>query len=498
MFSSKNTNSNSSSRSAGSESSSARVKWLSLGLFLIFGLSLALRLWQLDRLNTLIFDEVYFAKYGFNYVKSQPLFDVHPPFGKYFIALGIWLHAHLFGGAESLSQAAEVSQLNPFAYRWANAVTGSLVPILVGAIALQLTHRLRYALLTTGLVALDGLLLVESRLSLINVYLLFFGLLGLWCFLRALSQRNLEWLIGAGVAWGACASVKWNGLGFLLGAYCLYAVAWGLEELKAWRATSESSGSEEADAKETATYRLSATDTAKNPLRSLFEFDLWQLGFALGIVPFIVYRLQWIPHLQLNPNFTFLEMQRQILGYHENIGNTTADHPYCSPWYTWMWMKRPVGYYFETIEVNGQTTVSDIHAFGNPLLWWFSSIAILFLIASLLRSLYDWFLGQAIAPDAFWLKSVLACQYAANFLPWAKVSRCTYIYHYMGASLFAFMALAWWIDRGVSQSRPWLRVLSWSILGLIVVGFLFWMPIYMGLPLSRSAFDARMWFRSWY
>ena len=210
-----------------------RRRHLSLGLLLIFVLSLGLRFWQLNRLNTLIFDEIYFADHGFSYLKQLDLFDVHPPLGKYFLALGIWIHAHLFGGGEAFRAASEVGDLDAMAYRWLNALTGSLIPLLVGAIAYQWTHRDRLTLLAAGFTALDGLLLVESRLSLINVYLLFFGLLGLWCFGQALTQNlDFKWLIATGLFLGASASVKWNGLGFWLGFILLYSFAWILEEIK--------------------------------------------------------------------------------------------------------------------------------------------------------------------------------------------------------------------------------------------------------------------------
>ena len=68
----------------------------------------------------------------------------------------------------------------------------------------------------------------------------------------------------------------------------------------------------------------------------------------------------------------------------------------------------------------------------------------------------------------------------------------------MGASLIAFLTLAWWVDLSLSK-RHWLwQVLSWSAIALIIAGFIFWLPIYIGLPLSPEAFHRRMWFRSWY
>ncbi len=495
-----------------------RRRNLSLGLLLIFVLSLWLRFWQLNRLNTLIFDEIYFADHGFSYLKQLDLFDVHPPLGKYFLALGIWLHAHLFGGAEVFRAAREVGDLDAIAYRWLNAFTGSLIPLLVGAIAYQWTHRDRLTLLAAGFTALDGLLLVESRLSLINIYLLFFGLLGLWCFGQAIAQNMaFKWLIAAGLFWGTSASVKWNGLGFWLGFFILYSLAWILEELQQWRPPKPKPDKHKYEDSDVAsdsiiesknnnlndssklTYPLFSSDPKeKNPLRFLKKTSLLKLSFSLGFVPFIFYRLQWIPHLQLHPKFTFLEMQRQILGYHESIGSSVDDHPYCSAWHSWIWMRRPVAYYFERLQLNGETVIIDIHAMGNPILWWLSTLAICALIGTWLSTLWDWWNQDPINGPQWCLHSVLISQYAANFLPWAAVSRCTYIYHYMAASLLAFITLAWWIDLGL-RKRSWLKqLLSWTVIILIIAGFIYWLPIYIGLPLSPEAFHRRMWFRSWY
>ncbi len=74
-------------------SKSPAVPWFWLGLASIFCLAVGLRFWGLARFNTLVFDEVYFAKFGYNYITGTPFFDAHPPLGKYLIALGIRLGA---------------------------------------------------------------------------------------------------------------------------------------------------------------------------------------------------------------------------------------------------------------------------------------------------------------------------------------------------------------------------------------------------------------------
>ena len=339
------------------------------------------------------------------------------------------------GEVRHFRAASEVGDLDAMAYRWLNALTGSLIPLLVGAIAYQWTHRDRLTLLAAGFTALDGLLLVESRLSLINVYLLFFGLLGLWCFGQALTQNlDFKWLIATGLFLGASASVKWNGLGFWLGFILLYSFAWILEEIKYWRppklqeqkkeqasqtiqvpVDSQKNGHRVIQDKTRKTNK-NKTKSRENLFHQLTQIDFLKLGFSFAFVPFVFYRLQWIPHLQLHPNFTFLEMQRQILGYHESIDSTVDVHPYCSPWHSWIWMRRPVAYYFDRPQVNGESVIVDIHAMGNPILWWLSTLAICALIGTWLSTLGDWWNQDPINTRQWCFHTFLISQYLANFL----------------------------------------------------------------------------------
>ena len=53
------------------------------------------------------------------------------------------------------------------------------------------------------------------------------------------------------------------------------------------------------------------------------------------------------PDIFLNSNYGFFEKHQQMLGFHQTM--VTADeHPYCSKWYTWPFMIRPIGYFFES------------------------------------------------------------------------------------------------------------------------------------------------------
>jgi len=61
----------------------------SLAMLGVFLFSLSLRFWKLERFNTLVFDEVYYAKFANDYLTKTPFFNAHLPLSQYIIAIGI-------------------------------------------------------------------------------------------------------------------------------------------------------------------------------------------------------------------------------------------------------------------------------------------------------------------------------------------------------------------------------------------------------------------------
>lgn len=415
-----------------------------LGLLLLWLFALGTRLWGLDRFRTLVFDEVYFARFGRNYLAGVPFFDAHPPLGKYLIALGIWL-----GGG-----------FHPWGYRWLNAAAGSLIPVAVALLAYLLSRRRQVGLVAGTFVALDGFFLVESRYALINVYLVLFGVMAQLCWLWGQQQygRRRWWaLMGTGIALGACVAVKWSGLGFLLGLWLVWLV-----------------------------HRWSTPHQRQH-------YTTMQMMVILPVVVFSVYSLLWLPHLLLQPHASLWQIHVQIFNYHRSV--TSTAHPYCSPWWSWPLMLRPLSYFFQRVQTLSEVVpvvgpplpmaatawVYGVHAMFNPPLLWLSTLAILAMIPRGWSSLGGQF---------------LLLNYGANLLPWALVSRCLFLYHYLPAAVYSFIALAVAWDWGW-RSPPWGRSLSVLVLVIIIGGFLYWLPVYWGLPLTPQQFFQRMWWRSW-
>ncbi len=535
-------------------------KWFRIGMASVFLLSVALRFWGLERFNTLVFDEVYFAKFGNNYLTHTPFFNAHPPLSQYMIGIGIWIGSHIPFWHDTVNGLTG-SLRSPWTYRWFNALTGSFIPLVVAAIAYQLSYRRSFAIIAGFFTACDGIFLVESRYALSNIYIVIFGLLGHWFLLLALDNQNRRrsfWLVFAGIAFGASVGTKWNGLWFLSGAYLIWIVAWvihlmhsfsnpftsfSLNDVGGRRQDSEALASPRTSAEgvsqesDRAAFRRqgrsyevgvstyspssplsSPSPSLETPLQNLTQLNVFQMLFYLGIIPAFIYSIIWIPHLQLDKTYGFIAVHQQILKFHLHLGGNSSDvHPYCAAWYKWPLMTRPMAYYYQTAEsikeplpvmgpplpAGAGRVIYDVHAMGNPFLWWFGVAAMLFLIGMLVSQIViplvkeKRFSVPATLSVDTWIGLYLVINYAANLLPWVKVTRCVFIYHYMCAVVFVFLAIAWFVDQCLRSYYQQLRALGITITFIILAAFIFWMPIYLGLPLSPDSYKLRMWFNSW-
>ena len=491
-------------------------KWFRIGIATVFLLSLALRFWGLERFNTLVFDEVYFAKFGNNYLTHTPFFNAHPPLSQYIIGIGIWIGSHIPFWHDRVNGLTG-SLRSPWTYRWLNALTGSFIPLVVAAIAYQLSYRRSFAILAGLFTACDGIFLVESRYALSNIYIVIFGLLGHWFLLLALDNQNRRrsfWLVFAGITFGASVGTKWNGLWFLSGAYLIWITAWVIHLIHSFPNPKLFFTSPSLKEAEVTTY----SSSSQTPLQNLTQLNIFQMLFYLGIIPAFIYSIIWIPHLQLDKTYGFIAVHQQILKFHLQLGGNSPNvHPYCAAWYKWPLMTRPMAYYYQTAEsiteplpvmgpplpAGAGKVIYDVHAMGNPFLWWFGIAAMLFLVGMLVsKVVIFWvkekrFSGRATLSVDTWIALYLVINYVANLLPWVEVTRCAFIYHYMCAVVFVFLAIAWFVDQCLRSYYQQLRALGVTITFIILAAFIFWMPIYLGLPLSPNGYKLRMWFNSW-
>lgn len=440
-----------------------------IGFLLLIGS--ILRFYNLGQIPWPVFDEVFYPVFALNYLEGKNFFSVHPPLGSYLLSLGIYLY-HLLPWTEVISFGiTDIEDINPLAFRWVSALSGVMLIYVGYKLALEIFNKRGFALLVALFLTLDGSLLVDSRLGLINIFFSLFGLMAMLFFIKGIKGNSLSYFALAGFLLGAAVSVKWNGLGFWLSGLLLTLQFFILHKYI----------THHQDMKEVIT---------------IFHFKALGLVFLL---PFIVYLAFWLPDL-LHNNSNLIDQHSQMISYH--FENTDQKfHPYSSSWYTWPMMIRPIAYFFESGAQSGSMIVyvevfKAIHLFPNPALNFFSLIAVVILSFKWIGYLSE-SLGNRIIREELYLSSFILFGFYANFLPWALASRSTFIYHYQPAAIFSFFALAYFIYRLIQRNTFETKLLYSFALVLILLSSIYWLPIQLGLEISDESFYSKMWFDSW-
>ena len=282
------------------------------------------------------FDEIYYATEGVELLRqgyeNNPgyMFIVHPPFGKWLIAAGIWV----FGDG-------------PVGWRVPAAVAGTLCVLILVRVVRRMTRSTLLGCVAGLLLAVDGLSVVQSRFALLDIFLALFVLAGFGCLVldRDRMRERLAagatrlgprpWRLGGGVLLGLACGVKWSGIWFLAG-FALLSVLWDLGARRA-------AGTERPVA---ATAR-----------------DLPGAAAALGLAPVAAYLATWAGWF-LGENaysrhwadanagyWSWLPGPlRSLLHYHWEMWNfhsgLSSPHSYqSSPW-GWLVTGRPVLFYY--------------------------------------------------------------------------------------------------------------------------------------------------------
>ncbi|MBI4119878.1 MAG: hypothetical protein HY454_00215 [Parcubacteria group bacterium] len=185
----------------------------------------------------------------------------------------------------------------------------------------------------------------------------------------------------------------------------------------------------------------------------------------------------------LKPLNIFQKFKELNVQMYKSNATLTATHPYSSKWYTWPLMTRPVYYW------NGSTSSpqvqSRIYLLGNPVIWWASTVAILYLLLNVFRDLY-----RGVRPKP--LPGLLAGAYLLNMLPFIGIKRAMFLYHYLIGLVFAIIALVYLIDQTKNKKRIFL------ILSVVIfAAFFFFAPLSYGLPLTEKAYNLRIWLQTW-
>jgi dolichyl-phosphate-mannose--protein O-mannosyl transferase len=407
-----------------------------------------LRVINLGTPKGFVFDEVYyvdgardFLRYGVEVAGSKPEFVVHPPIGKWCIALGI----KIFGDSE-------------FGWRIAAAIAGTLIILIAARLAHELFYSPFLTAVTAALMAFDGLLLVHSRTALLDLFLTLFILTAAYFWFR-----QQYWY--SGIFFGLALATKWSALYFI----ALFALV--------------------------TLFRLLKVTALKESLR---EVGIRILQFAF--LPLGIYLTSWAGWLfsdrgwnrdyASNPLASLFYYHKQMLDFHTSL---VEKHSYqANPW-GWLIMKRPTSFFYESPKGCGSTSCSqEVLALGTPVLWWSATIALVFLIGLWVWQFYQRSIDKKLT---FILLGVIA-----GYLPWFFFQkRTTFSFYAIVFEPFLVLAIVYcaklFIDKSKNPANA--QVIILGFVAVVFLNFVFFLPIYLGEVITYAQWQMRMWFVSW-
>jgi len=546
-------------RLTANETDYRRAQWILLGLVTL--ISGVIRFVNLGHPGYLVFDETFYVKDAWSLVNlgyeskwpedaneqwekgnpngylDDPSYVVHPPLGKLIIGLGMMIF-----GAE-----------NPFAWRVAVAVFGTLLIPLVWVIAKRMTGSAPLATLAAGMVAIDGHAIVLSRISILDGILTFFVLLGFWFFLidrddqrRKLAAKlaswhaqhptaridhlegyaslatdaaaaptpapydatvrqrtahtgptwgpvvwNRPWLMAMALAFAAASAVKWSGL-YFLAFFCVASLVTDMFVRRRYGVTFWASGA----------------FLKQGPASFILTIPLAAIAYLITWTPWLMsdngfYRhwaedtnnawegpLAWVPL----PLQNLWHYQVEAFRFHSNL---TAEHPYATGPWTWPLLLRPTAFsyrYSTAGDGSGcqvESCVSAINSISNPLIWWMGTAAIVALLILMFRR-------------PTWQAAAVLAGYLAGFLPWIITAR-TSVFHFYAIIMLPFMAIAitliiqQLIGTKNSPRRERTRGLGFLFgwIGAISAISVFFAPIWYGILIPSSYWDLLQWLKGW-
>lgn len=436
-----------------------------------------------------VFDELYFANDAHDDLLGRDYFDPEPPLAKLIIAVGI----KLFG-------------FNSFGWRFMVALFGTAIVPLMYLLARQLLRVRFFAVAAAILTAFDGMMFVESRTAVIDIIPITLVVLAYLVFhlhLNADTAARQRWtIVLTAIVLGLAIGAKWTALA----AYGTIIVILAFRLIVRWTRYNGATGG------------VALLSLAVLPVIVYALTFTRYLTIIHGITNLPQPPLSFSPfHFNLGAAWTDIaEWHRQTWLYHLNL---KADHIFYSPWWTWPLDFRPVVYYYANTNLGvdsstGTALVAEIFNLGNPLTWWAATFSLAGIAVGLPLVIQD-YLSRAHADEVelesrdaagpvgerLYTSIFVLTAFIAAWLPLAKVPRGLFLYHMLGGLPAMFLALALVLTylRSLQGVVPGVARLSGTVpaiayLVMVVGFFLYFYPLWTGLPLTSDALNSHVWF----
>lgn len=491
-----------------------RAGWLVAAL--VTAVAALLRLPALGRPGTLVFDETYYVKDAWTlltlgYEAQWPdepneafeagdvhsytdrgAYVVHPPVGKWVIALGLRL----------------VGAQDPVGWRLASAVAGVLAVLLLVRIGRRLLRSTAAGAAAGLLLAVDGAAIAHSRTALLDGILMVLVLAAFGALLvdRDVTRARLRrltapprapsswgpglglrpWRLLAGVLLGLAVGTKWSAL-FFVAVLGLLTVGWDAVArrdagVRRWWPAALVRDAPSAFASVVGVGALAYTASWWSWFRSPGAYGrLWaERNPGEG--------LTWLPEVLRS----WVRYHQDMWGFHTSL---TADHSYAAHPAGWLLQLRPTSFYFESPEPARLVCGADrcaqaITSLGNPLIWWAGSAAVLVCAWWVVRRRDGVALAALTGLLAGWLPwfayahRTIFTFYAIVVLPWVVL-----------CLVHAVMRLlAWSRARGSGATTRTVLLVAAGV--TLAVSAFFW-PLWTAQPVPFRFWQLHMWLPGW-
>ena len=482
-----------------------------------------MRAWVATMLVTLLGMIVRFQNLGFPTDNGSPVFDgkhyapqawqvlrnggyadnagyeliVHPPLGKQLIAIGEWLFGY-----------------NGWGWRFSAAIAGTVIILLIVRIARRLTRSTLLGVLAGVLAICGGVLHLQSRMGMLDIFLTVFVVGAFGCLLRDRDQVRDRlavavregwawdtpfgprlgfrwWRFGCGVLLGLATAVKWSG------AY--YVLAFGVMCLLFDVAARKAAG-------------------MQHPWLGMLRRDLLPAIWGVGLIAVLVYFGSWWAwfasetatdrhYVEIHnitgpfgwlPNAlrSLVAYSVNVLDFHVHLYTPTDDpHPWESKPWTWPMGLRPMLYYYAdgpaATGCGASECVRATMLIGTPAMWW------------LALPMLAWGVWRAVFRTD-WRYAAVLTAYFAGLLPWfGDLRRQMYFFYATPMAPFLILGITLVLGHILGSTRlgferrgTGLLVVSLYV-GLVVANFAWLWPILNGTSITTEHWQSELWLPSW-
>jgi dolichyl-phosphate-mannose-protein mannosyltransferase len=497
------------------------------------------RVWNVGTPASLVFDESYYVKQAYSMTQygvelyvdpalkgktPNVMFEagtlnvfttagdlvVHPPLGKWLIAMG---------------QVAFGAQ-NSYSWRAAAVVAGMLSILIVGRLALRLTGSAYYGTLAAGLLAFEGTHVVESRTGILDIFLTLFVVGGFACVVadRFAARAKLAsalahevgteasaspfgpyvggrwWRVGAGVLLGMAVATKWSALPFIA-TFGIMTVLWDMNARRSAGITRWFAGTLSRDA---VPAFVSIVGTAL--MVYLLSWSGW-FASSLG------WGRHWADeHPAVGIESLMPDPLRSLIHYHEEMWRVSTSlstsHPYATSPIGWFFQERPTLFFLrQTTEGapgcpagGGGPCMEMVTSLGTLSIWYAGVIAV---VASLVLWIAhrQWRSRLRFQPD--WTLGASLSGILAGYVPWLLVGERT-VYSFYSVVFVPWVVLCIVVALHRLEGRSWTtlryrlaRSLGVALLVTSMVLFAWFWPVLTGQKLTHEDWLARMWLSTW-